>query len=60
MKRRKKREVSIPVVTIKPASRKYFVLRWIDANAQLMANFDVHVRARIFKMRVYLYDPTGG
>ena len=36
------------------------VLRWIDANAQLMANFDVHVRARIFKMRVYLYDPTGG
>ena len=36
------------------------VLKWINGNAQLMANFDVHVRARNFKMRVYLYDPIGG
>lgn len=32
-------------------------LRWVQANADLVANFDVHVRARNFKMRVYLYDP---
>jgi hypothetical protein len=31
--------------------------RWVKENAQLMANFDVVVQARNFKMRVYLYDP---
>lgn len=35
-------------------------LHWIQANARLVANFDVYVRARNFKMRVYLYDPGGG
>jgi uncharacterized membrane protein len=34
-------------------------LRWVEQNSDLIANFDVHVRARNFKMRVYLYDPTG-
>jgi hypothetical protein len=32
-------------------------MRWIEKNAQLISNFDVTVRARLFKMRVYLYDP---
>ena len=32
-------------------------LHWIQAHARLVANFDVYVRARNFKMRVYLYDP---
>lgn len=32
-------------------------LNWIEANAKLLANFDVDVRARKFKMRVYLFDP---
>jgi hypothetical protein len=32
-------------------------LRWVEANSELIANFDVHVRARNFKMRVYLLDP---
>ena len=32
-------------------------LHWIQTNARLVANFDVYVRARNFKMRVYLYDP---
>ncbi len=36
------------------------VLSWIDANAQVTAIFDVHVRARNFKMRVYLWDPSDG
>jgi hypothetical protein len=31
---------------------------WVEQNAQLVANLDVHVRARNFKMRVYLYDPV--
>jgi hypothetical protein len=35
------------------------VLSWIQKNTRLMANFDVHVRARNFKMRVYLFDPSG-
>lgn len=30
---------------------------WVNKNATLMANFDNHVQARNFKMRVYLYDP---
>jgi mannosyltransferase len=33
-------------------------LRWVEQNSELVANYDVHVRARNFKMRVYLYDPT--
>jgi uncharacterized membrane protein len=33
-------------------------LRWIQENATMLANFDVHVRARNFKMRIYIYDPT--
>jgi len=32
-------------------------LRWVEANSELIANYDVHVRARNFKMRVYLLDP---
>ena len=31
---------------------------WIQQHAQQMADFDVQVRARNFKMRVYLYDPA--
>jgi hypothetical protein len=31
-------------------------LRWVQDNAELIANFDVHVRARNYKMRVYLLD----
>ena len=30
---------------------------WILGKTQLVANIDVHVRARNFKMRIYLYDP---
>ncbi|MFC1923236.1 glycosyltransferase family 39 protein [Chloroflexota bacterium] len=33
------------------------VLRWVEQNSDLIANYDVHVRARVYKMRVYLYDP---
>lgn len=32
-------------------------LKWLQANTELIANFDNHVRARNFKMRVYLFDP---
>jgi len=32
-------------------------LRWIEAHARLVASYDVDVRARVFKMRLYLYDP---
>jgi 4-amino-4-deoxy-L-arabinose transferase-like glycosyltransferase len=32
-------------------------LAWIQANARQVADFDVHVHARTFRMRVYLYDP---
>jgi hypothetical protein len=35
-------------------------LAWIEKNAQHIANFDVALRGRNFKMRVYLYDPTWG
>ncbi len=31
---------------------------WIIEKNQLVANMDVLVRARNFKMRVYLYDPN--
>lgn len=31
---------------------------WLQKNAHLVANFDTHVRARNFKMRVYIYDPA--
>lgn len=30
---------------------------WILKNAQLVGSFDVHVRARTFVMRVYLFEP---
>jgi mannosyltransferase len=33
-------------------------INWIKQNAQEMANFDVHVQARNFTMRIYLYDPV--
>lgn len=33
------------------------MLHWLEKNTQLVADLDVHVRARNFKMRVYLYDP---
>jgi hypothetical protein len=33
------------------------VYRWILANAELIASFDVSVSARTYPMRVYLYDP---
>ena len=32
-------------------------LKWVQDNTELIANFDVRVRARNFKMRVYLFDP---
>jgi hypothetical protein len=31
-------------------------LVWIKQHARQVADFDVHVHARNFKMRVYLYD----
>ena len=34
------------------------LLAWIQQHAQQVAEFDVHVHARTFKMRVYLYDPV--
>ena len=34
------------------------VSAWLEQNARLVANFDVHVQARNFKMRVYVYDLT--
>ena len=33
-------------------------LEWIEAHAKLETVLDVHFRARNFKMRVYLYDPS--
>ncbi len=33
------------------------VLDWIHGNTIQMAQMDVHVQARTYKMRVYLYDP---
>jgi hypothetical protein len=33
-------------------------LAWFQENARLVANYDVTVRGRTFKMRVYLYDPA--
>lgn len=33
------------------------LVRWLVENTDLIANFDVHVSARNFKMRVYRYDP---
>lgn len=33
------------------------VVDWLQQNAQLVATMDVHVQARNFKMRVYIYDP---
>jgi hypothetical protein len=34
------------------------LLPWLEDHAVEQANFDVHVQARNFKMRVYLYDPA--
>lgn len=34
------------------------VYAWMTANSRLIANMDVHVNARNFKMRVYLYEPA--
>ncbi|OGO35107.1 MAG: hypothetical protein A2W35_11500 [Chloroflexi bacterium RBG_16_57_11] len=33
-------------------------LAWIEEHARQVANFDVPLRGRTFKMRVYLYDPA--
>jgi mannosyltransferase len=33
--------------------------QWILENTSLMGVFDVHLQARVFTMRVYLYDPGG-
>lgn len=33
------------------------IANWIDQNAELVVNLDVHVRARNFVMRVYSYTP---
>jgi hypothetical protein len=33
-------------------------LSWIEEHTRQVANFDVAVRGRTFKMRVYLYDPA--
>jgi hypothetical protein len=33
------------------------VLRWIQRHAAQVAEMDVYVQARHYKMRVYLYDP---
>jgi mannosyltransferase len=33
------------------------VLDWINENTHQVAEMDVHVQARTFRMRVYLYDP---
>jgi hypothetical protein len=32
-------------------------LGWLEEHARLVANYDVDVRARVFKMRLYLYEP---
>ncbi len=37
--------------------RRPEMYRWIVENAQLMGVFDVHVRARNFMLRVYLFEP---
>jgi hypothetical protein len=34
------------------------ILKWVKKNSELIANEDVAVRARKFKMRIYLYDPS--
>jgi mannosyltransferase len=46
------------VVDLTASDKALDVYQWILANAQLIANFDVNVSARIFPMRVYLYDPV--
>ena len=38
--------------------KKPEILEWVKENSELIANNDVVVRARKFKMRVYLYDPS--
>ena len=34
------------------------ILEWVKENSELVANRDVEVRARTFKMRIYLFDPA--
>jgi uncharacterized membrane protein len=34
------------------------ILEWVKENSELVANKDVEVRARTFKMRIYLFDPA--
>ena len=34
------------------------ILDWVEDNSQLVATKDVVVRARTYKMRIYLYDPS--
>ena len=33
-------------------------MKWIKENSQLIEVYDVHVRARNFILRVYLFDPA--
>ena len=33
---------------------------WLLSRTRAVANFDVHVHARVFTMRVYLYEPPAG
>lgn len=35
-------------------------LSWIEEHAQQVENFDITVLARVFKIRIYLYDPSRG
>ena len=34
------------------------LLHWVEGNGELIATYDVNVRARNFQMRIYLYDPS--
>lgn len=33
-------------------------MQWIKENAVQVADFDVNANARLFKMRIYVYDPA--
>ncbi len=57
-----------PMFVVESGKRAWFVIdmswiiptwqEWIDENLMLVKVLDVHVAARNFVMRVYLYDPT--
>ena len=57
----KRSEVPIWFVEDMNAAGKFpAVHQWMTKNAELVANLDVHVRARNFLMRVQYYDPADG